>query len=61
MAVPHASRPGIWVVVGHHDGGYANFTASRTALDALAVLLEGTSYFTNIIDALADMPRRDRS
>jgi hypothetical protein len=61
-AIPHATRDRTWIAAGRRgDGTYATWTASRSALDALPVLSDGTCNFTEVVDALADMVRRARS
>ena len=60
--IPHATRDRTWIVVGRSpDNTYATWTASRRALDALPVLSNGTSDFSSLAEALADMLRRARS
>lgn len=60
--IPHATRDRTWIVAGRRgDGTYATGPASRKASDALPVLSDGASNFTEVADALADMLWRARS
>ena len=56
--IPHATCSGTWSVAGRRpDGTLATRTASRKALDALAVLSEGIGSFTEVVDALTAAAR----
>ncbi len=59
--IPHATRPGIWAVTGQRNGTFSTWTASRTALDALPVIVDSAHYFTDVADARADMLHRART
>jgi hypothetical protein len=46
--IPHATRPGIWAVVGQRAGFYSTWTASRMSLGVLPNPMDDCNGFANV-------------